>query len=185
GFPASVAEHDALVSGAFVLLFGAVDTQSDISRLWVQQHLHIRRFPVKPWLLVPDVTNGHSGHMGDEVAGDRIRTARLSRDNDVVRRRQCLGGYAHLPGIEASPIGLAKEQVDDLVGNPVTDFVRMPLRDGFASEKVRSACHECPRQAVDRRLMALLYSLWGGNQAHLRRRPSLCSQSWPACACSR
>ena len=43
GLAAGVAEHDALVAGAFVLVAGRVDALRDIGGLGVQQHFHLAR----------------------------------------------------------------------------------------------------------------------------------------------
>ena len=54
-FTASVAEHDALVARAFVLVAGGVDTLRDVGRLRVQQHFDLGVPPVEAFLLVTDV----------------------------------------------------------------------------------------------------------------------------------
>ena len=56
---AGIAEHDALVAGAFLRvrrLLG-IDALGDVGRLPVQQHLDVRVGPVEAFLLVADVAD--------------------------------------------------------------------------------------------------------------------------------
>jgi hypothetical protein len=45
---AGIAEHDALVAGALVLVAGGVDALGDVGRLAVQQHVDLGVFQWKP-----------------------------------------------------------------------------------------------------------------------------------------
>ena len=139
--PAGVAEHDALVAGALVLVAAAVHALGDVGRLRVQQHLDVAGIPVEAVLLVADVLDGHAGRVGHPVLGDGAGAARLAGDHHLVGRRQRLAGYAQLPGIDARLGSLAEEQVNHLVRNTVADLVRVPLGHGLAGEQIRLAQH--------------------------------------------
>ena len=54
-FAAGVAEHDALIAGALVLVAGGVHALRDVGGLRMQQDLDLRVAPVEPLLLVADV----------------------------------------------------------------------------------------------------------------------------------
>ena len=51
---AGIAEHDALVAGAVILVAGLVDALRDVGRLRVQQHVDLGLLPVEAVLLVAD-----------------------------------------------------------------------------------------------------------------------------------
>ena len=70
--------------------------------------------------------------MLDEVVRDDVGAADLAGDDDAVGRRQGLAGDPDRQG-RACLRGLAEEQVDDLVGNPVADLVRMALGQRICS----------------------------------------------------
>jgi hypothetical protein len=57
GFAAGVAEHDALVARALVLVVLGIDALGDMRRLRVQQHLDFGALPMKAILLVADVAD--------------------------------------------------------------------------------------------------------------------------------
>ena len=68
---AGIAEHDALVAGAFLALpvGGIVDALGDVGRLGVQQHVDLGRLPVEAVLLVADGA--------DRLARDRLELRRV------------------------------------------------------------------------------------------------------------
>ena len=70
---AGVAEHDALVAGALVLVAGGVDALGDVGGLRVQQHFDLGVAPMEAVLLVADVLDrrarGASIGIGAEIAG--------------------------------------------------------------------------------------------------------------------
>ena len=98
---AGVAEHDALVAGALVLVAGGIDALRDIQRLRVQEHLDLRRLPVEAMLLVADVLHRLARHLLHEAHVDAVGPARLAGDHDAVRRGQRLARDADLVGVEA------------------------------------------------------------------------------------
>ena len=157
GFVASVPEHDALVAGALVLRGGGVDALRDVRRLGVQQHLDGGLVPVEAGLLVADVLHRHAGMMSDEVAGDGAGAAVLAGDDDAICRGQRLASHPHPPRIEALRLGLAEEEIDDLVGDAVADLVRMTFGHGLAGEEiVRSGHGGGPLLCVRKRRRAAL-----------------------------
>ena len=54
---AGVAEHDALVAGALVLVAGGVDALRDVGGLGVEQNFDLAVLPVEALLLVADVAD--------------------------------------------------------------------------------------------------------------------------------
>ena len=65
GLAAGIAEHDALVARAFILVAGGVDALGDMGRLGVQQHFDLGVLPVKAVLLVADVLDRGARHFFD------------------------------------------------------------------------------------------------------------------------
>ncbi len=140
---AGVAEHDALVAGALVLVAGGIDALGDVDRLGVQQDLDLAVLPVEALLLVADVADGGAGEILD-LAEDRVGPANLAGDDDAVGGRQRLAGDARLG--HGRQIG-----VDDGVGDAVADLVGMAFGDRFAGEQIIAARHgnaaPCMRQS--------------------------------------
>ena len=103
-FVAGIAEHDALVAGAFFLV-GArlqrVDALRDVGRLRMQQNLDIGGLPVKAVLLVADVLDRGAHHAFDLVVGDGFGSAGFSGDHHLVRGSQRLAGGADRPWVDA------------------------------------------------------------------------------------
>jgi len=77
GLAAGIAEHDALVAGALVLVPVRIDALGDIDRLGVQQDLDIGVLPVEAVLFVTDGLDGVTGDVLEQIEGDR-RRARTS-----------------------------------------------------------------------------------------------------------
>ena len=131
---AGVAEHDALVAGALVLVAAAVDALGDVGRLRMQQNLDVGLVPVEAVLLVADVLDGHARDVRSPNPVVMVfGAARLAGDHHLVGGRQRLAGDAQLPGIDAGLRPFAEEQIDHLVGNAVADLVGMALRNGLRS----------------------------------------------------
>ncbi len=141
GLAAGIAEHDALVAGAFILVAGGIDALGDVARLGMQMHFDRRLFPVEAGLLVADVLHREAGDVGDEVAGDRRRPAGLAGDHDAVGGRQRFAGDAHLARVPAVLWGDLEEGVHDLVGDAVADLVGMTFRNRFTGEQIARARH--------------------------------------------
>ena len=125
-----VAEHDALVARALFLLLARlhrVDALRDVGRLRMQQDFDIGLLPVEALLLVADVLDRLAHHAFDLLVGDRSRAAGLAGDHHLVGGGERFAGRADLPGIDACLWAFPVEQIDDLVGDPVADLVRMTL----------------------------------------------------------
>ena len=90
-----------------------------------------------------------SGGVHDDVARlvllqQSIGHAHLAGDYDAVGGGQRLAGDAYLPRIHAGLLGLAINQIDDLVGDAVADLVGVSLGYGFRSEEIVLPRHGCP-----------------------------------------
>ena len=120
GLAAGIAEHDALVAGAFVLVAGGVDADGDVGGLRVDQDLDVGLLPVKAFLLVADVLHRLTRRSFDQLVGDRLGTPDLTRQHELVGRRQRFDSNA---GIRV----MAEIKIDDSVGNAVADLVWMAL----------------------------------------------------------
>ncbi|MNI36165.1 hypothetical protein D3C73_902080 [compost metagenome] len=134
-----VAEHDALVARALVLVGAGVDALGDVGRLRVQVVLELERLPVEAVLLIADVLDHLADHGLDLVLDARgplalgvhdALAADLAGDHHQIGRRQGLARHARL-GV------LGQEQVDDGVRNLVGDLVGMAFRDALGGEEER------------------------------------------------
>src|SRR5467141_5221382 len=76
---AGVAEHDALVAGALVLVAMGIDALGDIPGLLMDQNVHFGALPVKSILLVADGADGAARDLLDQFLGDGSRSAHLTR----------------------------------------------------------------------------------------------------------
>ncbi len=132
-----VAEHDALVARALVLVPGGVDADRDVGRLAVQTVDELELVPVETRLFVADVADrgAHGGldlilHARGPLPVDvhDALTTNLAGQHDQIGRRQRLAGHPRI-GV------LGQEQVHDGVGDPVRDLVGMTLGDAFRGEK--------------------------------------------------
>ena len=139
-FAAGITEHDSLVACAFILVTGGVDPLGDVGRLGVQQDLDLGVAPVEALLLVADIL--------DRLARGRLNlfvrnfwSADFPGDNDAVGRGEGLARDADLIGIYACSFPFSKEQINDFVGNPVANLVRMSLGHGFTGELVVLTSH--------------------------------------------
>ncbi len=134
GLAAGIAEHDALVAGALVLVAGGIDALRDIRRLLVHMAVDLGHVPVEAFLLVADLADRLARHLDQTVPADRARAAHLAGENHPVGRRQRLDRDARLR------IG-GQKGVDDGVGDPVANLVGMPLAHRFAGEYVIALGH--------------------------------------------
>jgi hypothetical protein len=71
----------------------------------------------------------------------RGRHADLTGDDHAVGGGQRFAGDAHTPRIDAGLLGLAINQIDDLIRNAVAHLVRMTFGYGFAGEKESRSLH--------------------------------------------
>ena len=138
---ARVAEHDALVAGALVLVAGRVDALRNVGRLRVQMNFDARLLPMKAGLLVSDVLDCEPGHMGEIVARQRRRPAGFAGNDDAIGGRKRLAGDAHPARVPAEPGRLVEKRIDDFIGNAIAHLVRMAFGYQFAGEKKTCARH--------------------------------------------
>ena len=125
GLAAGIAEHDALVAGALVLVAGPVHTARDVGRLGVHMDLDIGVGPVKALLLVADVADAGAGDGFERPGGDRFGTPHLAGENHPVGRDQGLAGDAG-GGVERQ-IGV-HDGIGDAVAHLVPDDLPTPIR---------------------------------------------------------
>ena len=83
--------------------------------------------PVEAVLLVADVLDRVADDALDLLVGDGCGTAGLAGDHHLVGGRERFAGRADRPGVDAGLGPFAVEQIDDLIGDPVADLVRMAL----------------------------------------------------------
>ena len=125
---AGVAEHDALIAGAFFLV-GArlqrVDALRDVGGLRMQQDLNVGFRPVETVLLIADVLDRRAHHAFDLIEGDGRGAAGFAGDHHLVGGGERFACGPDGPRIDSRLRAFAEKQIDDLVGNPVADLVRM------------------------------------------------------------
>jgi hypothetical protein len=179
---AGIAEHDALVAGALVLVAGGIDALRDIGRLLVNVAGDLRHVPVEAFLLVADILDRLARHLDQPVATDIAGSAHLAGEDDAIRRRQGLDAAARLR------IG-GEKGVDYGIGNAVANLVRMPLAHGLAGKNIIALGHKSilsllaarlaqPRPGMahpncvlppSSRERAIDYRLWTGARASARQ----------------
>ena len=133
---AGIAEHDALVACAFILVARGVDALRDVRRLRVQQHFDIRSLPVKAFLLIADVFDRVARDFDDLFFADMPGSARFAGDDHAVGRCHRFAGGADVPRRQAALGPFAEKQIDDFIGDAVADLVRMAFGHALAGEKV-------------------------------------------------
>ena len=126
---AGIAEHDALVAGALVLVAARVDALGDVGGLRVEEAFRSSAVsPVEAVLVVADVPDRLARQFLDP-AEHGLGPAHLAGDHDLV------GGGERLAG-DARFRHRAEEGVDDRIGDAVADLVRVAFGDGFAGEEI-------------------------------------------------
>src|SRR5690349_18882473 len=83
-FVAGVAEHDALVAGALILLLGSIDALRNVGRLTMEEDFDLGVLPMKAVLLVADIFNRLARRLLDLGWRDRFRSAILPRDHHAI-----------------------------------------------------------------------------------------------------
>ena len=78
GLAASVAEHDALVAGALVLVAGLVHAKRNVGGLGVNMDLHGGLGPVEALLLVADLADAGPRDGLQGLGGDRVGAPHLA-----------------------------------------------------------------------------------------------------------
>ncbi len=140
GLATGIAEHDALIAGTLVLIARGIDTLRDIGRLGMQQNFDIGILPMEARLLIADVLDRLPGCLFERGDGDRW-AADFAGNDDPVRRRQSLTCDSDLIGVEACLRPFPEKEIDDLVGHPIANLVRMTFGHGLTREKIILARH--------------------------------------------
>ena len=123
-----IAKHDALIAGPV-----AVHPLGNMRRLPVQIVMHLQSFPMKLFLLIANFahTVAHNAVYPRHHRLCRLfgRQTHLAAHNHPV----CGGkGFARHPRI-----GLFGQKcIQNCVGYPITNFIRMPLRDGLRGKYI-------------------------------------------------
>ncbi len=78
GLAAGIAEHDALVAGALILVAGGVHAHRDIGGLGMQMHIHLGIAPGEAGLVVADIMHREAREMGEIFGRDGIRSPGLA-----------------------------------------------------------------------------------------------------------
>ncbi len=129
---AGIAEHDALIAGAFFLVgagLQGVDALRDVGGLRMQQDFDVAGLPVEAFLLVADILDGAAHHALDLIVGHGFGSAGLTGDHHLVGGGERFARRADGPGIDARLGAFAEKQIDDFVGNPVANLVRVAFGD--------------------------------------------------------
>ncbi len=132
-----IAEHDALIARAFVLVAACVHALRDMRRLAVQMVVELEGFPVETVLLIADLLDSVAHCRLDLLkrAGRPLvifinaLAADFAGKNNELRRRQRLAGDARLRI-------LGEKQIDDGIADLVRDLVRMTFGHAFGREKI-------------------------------------------------
>ena len=133
-FTAGIAKHDALVTRAFVLVAGGIDTLGNIGRLGMEQNLDIRIFPMEAGLFIADILDRHTGRMGQKIMGQAFGSTRFTGDHHPIGGGQCFTGNADITGVPAFVKTGTEKGIDYFIRNPVTDLVRMTFGNRFTGE---------------------------------------------------
>ena len=134
-----IAEHDALVARALVLVLARIDALGNVGRLTVEKVRHLAGRVVELVLFIADIPDALPRDVGDapheivEFLG--CRQADFSADDHTVGRREGLTGDTGF-GF------LGEEGVENGVRNPVADLVGVALGDRLRGERIVLAGHE-------------------------------------------
>ena len=124
-----IAEHDALVARAFILVAGGVNANGNVCGLGMDEALDSGLAPVEAFLVIADVLDRHAGGLDHLLMTDGVGAADFASQHDAVRRRQRFkrhAGFRHV----------LEEQIDDRVRYAVAHLVRVTFGNGFAREQV-------------------------------------------------
>ena len=169
GFTGRIAEHNALIAGADILVAGLIDADGDVGGLAMKQHIDAAGLPVEAGLLVADGTDslacgglelGRIDHRGAGGVGQdgailaffqqRLGNPDFTGDDHAIGGGQGFAGDADLGGVHIGLLGLLEHQIDDFVGDAVANLVRMPLGNGFRGKKIVRTGHVKPLCKVAR-----------------------------------
>ncbi len=133
-----IAEHDALVARALVLVARGVHPHGDVGRLAVQVAGEVGVLPVEALLLVADVLHRRADLLL-QALDHPGRAAHLAGDHDPVGGHQGLAGH---PRIRVR----RQERIHHHIRYPVRHLVRVTLRNALAREQVGGTRHAWPPQ---------------------------------------
>jgi len=136
GFVAGIAEHDALIARAFVLIARGIDALGDMRRLRVQQHFDFAVGVMEAVLLVTDFLDGLAGNRFDHLVGDFLWATGFAGNHDAVGRGQRFRRTAQVPRRETVLGAFPEEQIDNFVRNPVAHLIGVTFRDAFAGKQI-------------------------------------------------
>jgi len=130
GFPAGVAEHQALVAGALIVLAGFIDALGDVGRLFMNRRDDAARF------IIESVFRLGVSDLLDGIAHDFLEIAvaeggDFPGDEDESRRGQRLAG-------DAAPRILPQQVVQHGVRDLIANFIRVTFGHRLGSEKIFS-----------------------------------------------
>ncbi len=142
---AGVAEHDALVAGADILVAGFIDALGDVDGLRMQQHVDLGGLPMEAILLVADRLDG--------LAGSRLHlrldllVVRLVRTSPAITTRLVVASVSAAMRTcrpACRPWRLPCRTGRRSRRKSVADLVGVAFRHRFAGEVVTLARHEKP-----------------------------------------
>ena len=140
-----IAEHDALVARAFILVGTRVHPLRDVGRLAVQAIDELEILPVETVLLVADFPDRLAHHTLDLVlgAGGPFTVLVDTLAADFACQHHQLGGGQRFAG-DARFRVLRQEQVDNGIGNLVRNLVRVAFGNAFGREQIGFAHGSVP-----------------------------------------
>ena len=139
-FIGCIAEHDALVARALVLVTAGIDALRDFGRLAVQVIFKGQRFPVEAVLLIANLFHSLANGLfnlvkraiGPCAVFINALAADLSGKNHALSRRQRFAGNTRL-------WVFGEKQIDNRIRNLVRNLVRMAFGNAFGCEEIFAA----------------------------------------------
>ena len=110
----------------------------------MQQDVDLAFVPMKSFLLVADVANGHTGNMGNPLHCHGFGSAGFAGNHHLVGCCKRFAGGPDRPRIDSGLRALAVEKIHNLVRDAITDLVGVSLRNGLARKQVGFACQPGP-----------------------------------------
>ncbi len=176
-FVRRIAEHDALVAGAFVLVAALVDALRDMRRLAVKVVFEAEGLPVETVLLVTDLANGvaHDGFDLFERARrpfavfEHALAADFTREDDELGRGQRLARHARF-GITPTGTGRRPRSLiwsDTLSGWP-SDTLSEVKKEAVAHG--RTFCRSNIKEALCRRAVSVRDGEGNGEREQQQRK---------------
>ena len=137
GLVGGIAEHDALIAGAFILVAAGVHALRDMRGLAMQAVDEFKLFPVETVLFIADLADGFAHGGLDFRQGARrpfavfihALAADFTGQDHQLRGGQCLAGDARL-GV------FRQKQIDDRIRNLIRDLVGMTFGNALGSKQI-------------------------------------------------